>query len=117
MLLYGQWKRGRRGSFEVENPDYEIIAEDDDPPEPIHTGRRVPIYRRLGEIRTKELRSIVHHVIERVDLSEMEEVLGMSDRVVVMRERRIAGILPRPGLTAERIAALMTGGTEAPGAA
>ena len=75
VLLYGQWKRGRRGSFEVENPDFELIAEDDDPAEPIHTGRRVPIYRKLGDIRTKQLRSIVHHVIERVDLSEMEEVL------------------------------------------
>ena len=41
--------------------------------------------------------------------SEMEEVLGMSDRVVVMRERRIAGMLPRAGLSAERVAQLMTG--------
>ena len=27
--------------------------------------------------------------------SDMEEVIGMSDRVVVMHERRIKGILPR----------------------
>jgi ribose transport system ATP-binding protein len=45
--------------------------------------------------------------------SEMEEVLGMSDRVVVMHERRIRRILPRDGLTAERVAALMTGQAEA----
>ena len=44
--------------------------------------------------------------------SEMEEVLGMSDRVVVMRERRIAGIVPRAGLSAERVAGLMTGQAE-----
>ena len=54
---------------------FEFIADDDDQAEPIHTGRRVPVYRKLGDIRTKQLRSIVHHVIERVDLSEMEEVL------------------------------------------
>ncbi len=41
--------------------------------------------------------------------SEMEEVLGMSDRIVVMRERRIEGILPRSNATQERIASLMTG--------
>ena len=32
--------------------------------------------------------------------SEMEEVLGLSDRVVVMHERRIAGVLPRAELHA-----------------
>jgi ribose transport system ATP-binding protein len=42
----------------------------------------------------------------------MEEVLGLSDRVVVMRERRIAGILPRDELRAERVARLMTGAAE-----
>jgi ribose transport system ATP-binding protein len=43
--------------------------------------------------------------------SDMEEVLGMSDRVVVMHERLIRGILPRTQLTQERIASLMTGRT------
>ena len=74
VLLYGQWKRSRRGFFEVENPDYELVADDDDS-DPIHTGRRVPVYRKLGEIRAKQLRSIVHHVIERLDPSEIEESL------------------------------------------
>jgi ATP-dependent DNA helicase RecG len=75
VLLYGQWKRGRRGFFEVENPDYEIVSDDDDPADPIHTGRRVPVYRKLGEIRTKQLRSIMHHVVERVDLSVVRELI------------------------------------------
>ena len=74
VLLYGQWKRSRRGFFEVENPDYEFAADDDDV-DPIHTGRRVPVYRKLGEIRTKQLRSIMHHVLERLDFSETEEVI------------------------------------------
>jgi ATP-dependent DNA helicase RecG len=75
VLLYGQWKRGRRGFFEVENPEYEFVLDEDEPPDPIHTGRRVPVYRKLGDIRTKQLRSIMHHVIERVDLSGFEEVI------------------------------------------
>jgi ATP-dependent DNA helicase RecG len=75
VLLYGQWKRGRRGFFEVENPDYEFITDDEDSADPIHTGRRVPVYRKLGEVRTKQLRSIMHHVVERLDFSEIEEVI------------------------------------------
>ncbi len=74
VLLYGQWKRSRRGFFEVENPDFEFAADDDDA-DPIHTGRRVPVYRKLGEIRTKQLRSIMHYVLERLDFSEAEEAI------------------------------------------
>src|SRR5215510_5293445 len=38
-------------------------------------GRRVPVYRKLGEIRTKQLRSIMHHLLERLDFAEIEEAL------------------------------------------
>ncbi len=75
VLLYGQWKRGRRGFFEVENPDYEFISDDDEATDAIHTGRRVPVYRKLGEVRAKQLRSIMHHTIERIDFSDIEESL------------------------------------------
>ena len=85
VLLYGQWKRSKRGFFEVENADYEFLADDDDA-DPIHTGRRVPIYRKLGEIRTKQLRSIMHHVLERLNFSEIEEVLPAE---VLTREKLI----------------------------
>jgi ribose transport system ATP-binding protein len=39
----------------------------------------------------------------------MEEVIGMSNRVVVMHERRIKGILNAADLSQERIAQMMTG--------
>ena len=74
VLLYGQWKRSRRGYYEVENPEYEFVLDDEDS-DPIHTGRRVPVYRKLGELRTKQLRSIMHHVIGRLDFSELEDVI------------------------------------------
>lgn len=86
VLIYGQWKRSRRGFFEVENPDYEFAADDDDA-DPIHTGRRVPIYRKLGEIRSRQLRSIMHHVVGRLNSSEIEEVLPEE---VLTRGRLIA---------------------------
>jgi rhamnose transport system ATP-binding protein len=35
--------------------------------------------------------------------SELPEILGMSDRVVVMREGRIAGVFDNDGLSAETL--------------
>ena len=42
--------------------------------------------------------------------SDLEEVLGMSDRVLVLHEGRLAGELPRSRLTEESIMHLATGG-------
>ena len=42
--------------------------------------------------------------------SDLEEVLGMSDRVLVLHEGRLAGELPRAGLSEEAIMHLATGG-------
>jgi ribose transport system ATP-binding protein len=41
--------------------------------------------------------------------SDMEEVLGMSDRVLVMHEGRLAGELPRDRLSEEAVMRLATG--------
>lgn len=40
---------------------------------------------------------------------EIARALSGSARILVMDERRITGVLPREGLTQQRIAALMTG--------
>ena len=45
--------------------------------------------------------------------SELPEILGMSDRVIVMRQGRIVDRFDRPGLTAERLAAAATGNVAA----
>ena len=45
--------------------------------------------------------------------SEMEEVLGMSDRTIVMHEGRITGELSRDQLSEEAIMQLATGNTAA----
>lgn len=45
--------------------------------------------------------------------SELPEILGMSDRVIVMRQGRIVDRFDRSGLTAERLAAAATGNVAA----
>ncbi|HWS88192.1 MAG TPA: ATP-dependent DNA helicase RecG [Pyrinomonadaceae bacterium] len=41
----------------------------------IHVGRRVPVYRKLGEFRTKRLREIVHAVLSKLDDAAFAETL------------------------------------------
>ncbi|WP_376792543.1 sugar ABC transporter ATP-binding protein [Thermoflexus sp.] len=48
--------------------------------------------------------------------SELPEILGISDRILVMREGRIVGELSRAQATADRILALAMGGRHAPAA-
>ena len=45
--------------------------------------------------------------------SEIPEILGMSDRVIVMREGRMAGAFEREGLTPEALVRAATGNREA----
>jgi ribose transport system ATP-binding protein len=44
----------------------------------------------------------------------MEEILGMSDRVLVMHEGRITGVLGRDGLSEEAVMHLATGRPASP---
>jgi ATP-dependent DNA helicase RecG len=41
----------------------------------IHVGRRVPVYRKLGEFRTKRLREIMYEVLRRLDDAAFGETL------------------------------------------
>ena len=76
------------GEFEKENPptksqkpDAEIsdedLIEDSDNPEyaMIHVGRRVPVYRKLGQFQTKRLREIIFSVLQNLDKSSVKETL------------------------------------------
>ena len=46
----------------LENPDYERLEADDETG--IHTGRIVPVYRKLGGLASRALRSVMHGVLE-----------------------------------------------------
>jgi ribose transport system ATP-binding protein len=74
----------------------------DEPTRGIDVGARAEIYRQMAALAAEGVAILMVS-------SDMEEVIGMSDRVVVMRERRVAGVLDRAAFSQERIGALMTG--------
>lgn len=74
----------------------------DEPTRGIDVGAKAEIYRQMAELADAGITILMVS-------SEMEEVLGMSDRVVVMNARRITGILERDQLNEENVLALMTG--------
>ena len=53
------------------------VAESDDDPtlRAIHVGRRVPVYRRLNDLRPKQLREIIHATLTTISDQAIEETL------------------------------------------
>lgn len=64
LVLHGQVKSDpfARGSLVLLNPECEILHDEGSAPS-LHSGRVVPIYRRLEDLRTRALRQIMHEVI------------------------------------------------------
>lgn len=64
------------GALDEEEADEESLDEATDPAlSAIHVGRRVPVYRKLGEFRTKRLREITHAVLSKLDDEAFTETL------------------------------------------
>lgn len=75
----------------------------DEPTRGIDVGSKVEIYELMNELAARGVAIIMIS-------SELPEILGMSDRILVMHEGRIAGELSRTEATQERIMHLATGG-------
>jgi ribose transport system ATP-binding protein len=75
----------------------------DEPTRGIDVGSKVEIYQLMNRL-AAEGKAIL------MISSELPEVLGMSDRIVVMHEGRVAGELSREEATQEKIMHLATGG-------
>ena len=75
----------------------------DEPTRGIDVGAKAEIHRLMGELAGQGLAILMIS-------SELPEVLGMSDRVLVVREGRIAAEFSRAGATPERVGAAMMGG-------
>src|SRR5947209_8403359 len=87
-VAFGTWEwDAQRGTYSLKlnKPDeLELVAASDEEESEaetdpalaaIHVGRRVPVYRKLGDFRTKRLREIVHGVLGRLSEQDVEETL------------------------------------------
>jgi ribose transport system ATP-binding protein len=74
----------------------------DEPTRGIDVGAKAEIYELIRGLARKGVSVIVIS-------SEMEEVLGISDRIAVMHEGRLTGILNRPQFSEEAVMRLATG--------
>ena len=83
----------------VENPKVFIV---DEPTRGVDVGAKMAIYEIIRELAAAGMGVIVVS-------SELEEVLGLSHRVLVMSEGRQKGILSRDELTPERVMSLAVG--------
>jgi ribose transport system ATP-binding protein len=75
----------------------------DEPTRGVDVGAKTEIYSLIDRLASDGLAVLMIS-------SDLEEVLGMSDRVLVMHEGRLAGELPREKLSEEAIMHLATGG-------
>jgi len=91
-VVYGKWL--------ARGPRVLIL---DEPTRGVDVGAKAEIYGLIDELAG---RGVAVWMIT----SDMEELLGMSDRVVVMHEGRLAGELAGAGLTDEAVMRLATGG-------
>ena len=82
------------------SPKICILAE---PTRGVDIGAKAEIYQLMNEM-TKEGKSIL------LISSDLPEVIGMSDRILVMREGRSVLLLDRPNFSQERILAYASGG-------
>jgi len=74
----------------------------DEPTRGIDVGAKQEIYKLMEELARKGVAILFVS-------SEMEEILGMSDRVLVMHEGRLTGELQRSELSEEAVMHLATG--------
>ena len=74
----------------------------DEPTQGVDIGSKSEIHQMMGELAEKKMAMIMIS-------SELPEILGMSDRIAVMRGGTIAGVLSRAEATQETILALALG--------
>ncbi|MDC6176992.1 sugar ABC transporter ATP-binding protein [Ralstonia solanacearum] len=74
----------------------------DEPTRGIDIGAKAEIYRLIGMLAQSGVAIIMVS-------SELPEVMGMSDRILVMHQGSVGGLLARPDFSQERIMALASG--------
>src|SRR2546427_329149 len=68
----GAPEKSAAGADEIEENE---STQDDPALKAIHVGRRVPVYRKLGDFRSKRLREIIHQVLAQLPNNAIAETL------------------------------------------
>ena len=87
VVLFGRAGRDRSGRPVLENPDYEFLEEDD--AEGMHTGRIVPVYRKVGELSSRALRRAMFQALDELEPASLPEIVPET----VARRNRLEGRL------------------------
>ncbi|NIQ85699.1 MAG: ATP-dependent DNA helicase RecG [Acidobacteria bacterium] len=104
VVLFGKTTL-KRGRTVLENPDYEFLDEED--AEGIHTGRIVPVYRKLADLTPRVLRQLLHRALSGLEPEtlglrvppEIAERHGLMPRIEALR-----GVhFPDPEVDLERL--------------
>ena len=111
VVLFGTVDQGRSGGLQMTNPKFELVGtdssgHDESESAPIHTGRLVPIYERVGSITPKMMRRLVHDALGRVS-DPLDEPLprslianaGLPDRRTALADSHF----PPPGSSIDQL--------------
>ncbi len=82
----------------------------DEPTRGVDVGAKAEIHRLMGELVEQGLAILMIS-------SELPEIMGMSDRILVMREGHIVAEFDRDEATQEAVASAMMGGSSLPDSA
>ncbi|MBA3568064.1 MAG: ATP-dependent DNA helicase RecG [Pyrinomonadaceae bacterium] len=84
----GDGEVGRREKAALSKAKDTNVEDSDDPAlAAVHAGRRVPVYRKLGDFSSKRMREIVHATLELISDEEIKETLPAELR----RRQRLVG--------------------------
>jgi ribose transport system ATP-binding protein len=100
LLSGGNQQKVVLGKWLARRPKVLIL---DEPTRGIDVGAKSEIYALMDQLAGEGMAILMIS-------SDLEEILGMSDRVLVMHQGRLAGDVPRNELSEERIMRLATGG-------
>ena len=65
VILFGKLELTPHG-LQMQNPQYEIVQDEEAPDETVHTGRIVPVYEKTGQLTAKMQRALVHSALEQL---------------------------------------------------
>jgi len=92
VVVFGRAALDRYGrELVLDNPEYERLDDADDAG--IHTGRIVPVYRKLGGLPSRALRSVMHGVLEALQEGDLADPVpadvrlrqGLAPRLAALR--------------------------------